>query len=216
MAARRGIEVADAGREGVEPVQRLAEGVQRQRLHVVLHVGPAVPVRRPREGAQLRRRHAHRPAAQQGVLQADQCLAPGRVGHGVEGLDAVDAKHGADLQVVLQVLADAGVVQPGLDARGAHHVHRADARQLQDLRRADGASTQDDLAPAMQRPAPVRRPAAALPRHGHAAAQKPRHPAAAGRSASRCAPPGWGRCRTGRMKALAAFQRTPRRWLTSK
>jgi hypothetical protein len=35
------VEVAHAGGEGIEAVQRLAEGVQRQRLHVVLDVGPA-------------------------------------------------------------------------------------------------------------------------------------------------------------------------------
>ena len=37
-AARGRVEVADTGGEGVEAVQRLAEGVQAQRLHVVLEV----------------------------------------------------------------------------------------------------------------------------------------------------------------------------------
>jgi hypothetical protein len=38
-AAAGGVEVADAGGEGREAVQRLAKGVQRQRLHVVFDVG---------------------------------------------------------------------------------------------------------------------------------------------------------------------------------
>jgi hypothetical protein len=40
MAAAGGVEVAHAGGDGVKAVQRLAKGVQRQRLHVVFQIGP--------------------------------------------------------------------------------------------------------------------------------------------------------------------------------
>ena len=59
-----------------------------------------------RESAELRRRHAHRPAALERIFQPDQRLAPERVRLRVERLHAFDLEHRADLQVVLQVLAD--------------------------------------------------------------------------------------------------------------
>jgi hypothetical protein len=216
MPARGRVQVAHAGREGIE-------------------VGAAARRRRPAtsgctwyctfgqrwrsdervKAAQLRRRHAHRPAAQQQVFQADHRLAPQRVRHRVERLHAVDAEHGADLQVVLQVLADAGVVQPRRDACGLQHLHRADARQLQDLRRADGASAQHHLAPAVQR---LRRAAAAGHDLDAMGVQGRVHPVA--QQQPRGLQPGahlrLGRFMAGRRKALVAFQRTPRRWLTSK
>ena len=38
-AAAAGVEVADAGGEGGKVVQRLAKGIQRQRLHVIFQIG---------------------------------------------------------------------------------------------------------------------------------------------------------------------------------
>ena len=143
LTARRGVQVAHAGGEGVEAVQRLAEGRQRQGLHVVLHVGPGAVGRRAGKGPQLRGRHAHRPGALEQVLQADQGLAEGRGRHGVERLHTLHAIDGADLQVVLQVLAHAGQLMQRRDAMRVQQGCRAHARQLQDLRRAQGARSHD-------------------------------------------------------------------------
>jgi hypothetical protein len=52
-------------------------------------------------------------------------LAPPGVGHRVERAHALDAEHGADLQVVLQVLADAGQVAAAARCRGLQQLHRA-------------------------------------------------------------------------------------------
>src|SRR5690606_33987030 len=52
---------------------------------------------------------------------------------------------GAQLQVILQVLADARLVEPDLDAEIAQAFGRADARTLQDLDAADRARRQDDF-----------------------------------------------------------------------
>ena len=96
--------------------------------------------RAAREGAELRGRHAHRAAALQQVFEADLRLAEQRGGQHVERRRAVDLVDRADLQVVLQVGADARQVGHHLDAVLLQQVGRADARQLQDLRRADAAA----------------------------------------------------------------------------
>ena len=57
--------IGDAGGEGRERVQRLAELVERQRLHVILDIGAVLRRIGAREGAELRRRHGHRPAPAQ-------------------------------------------------------------------------------------------------------------------------------------------------------
>ena len=75
-AAAGRVEVAHAGRDGAEAVQRLTERVQAQRLHVVFEVRMHHLRAAAREGAELRRRHAHRPAARERVLQCDAGLAP--------------------------------------------------------------------------------------------------------------------------------------------
>ena len=53
-----------------------------------------------------------------------------------------------DLEVVLQVLADARQVGDDLDPERAQLGRRADARELEQLRRVDRAAAQDDLAAA--------------------------------------------------------------------
>ena len=128
-----GVQVADAGGEGVEAVQRLAKRVERQGLHVVLDVGVGLVGRRAGERAKLRRGHAHGAAAFEGVFQADTGLAQHRLGHGVErrapGLAArwcAEFVDRTDLQVVLQVGAHAGQV-----------LHHRDAVLLQQTAGAD-------------------------------------------------------------------------------
>ena len=153
-AAGLGVQVAHAGREGRVRMQRLAEGVERQRLHVVFEVRPLALRRRARERAELRRRHAHRPALRQRVLQRDARLARPGAGQRVEraaARQARDAEDGADLQVVLQVLADAGQIVQHLDAVFAQQRRRPDARELQQLRRADRAGGHHHRARGAQR-----------------------------------------------------------------
>ena len=64
----------------------------------------------------------------------------------VQRLHAVDLEDRALLQMVLQVAADARRVADHGDAVLGQPVARPDAGELQDLRRADGACRQDDLA----------------------------------------------------------------------
>ena len=68
------------------------------------------------EGAQLRRCHRQRAAAKQRVLQADHGLAPQAVGHGVKRAGVADLEGHAQLQMVLQVAANAGQVMHHRDA----------------------------------------------------------------------------------------------------
>ena len=74
-AATRGLQVAHAHRHGREPMQRLAEPVERERLHVELDVGALAVRVRPREHAELRRRHGERSAAAQGIIETHQAAA---------------------------------------------------------------------------------------------------------------------------------------------
>ena len=62
-------QIGDAGGEGRERMQRLAELVERERLHVILDVGPLDRRIGTREGAELRRRHGHRPAPAQRIVE---------------------------------------------------------------------------------------------------------------------------------------------------
>ncbi len=57
----------------------------------------------------------------------------------------------ADLQMVVQVRADARRIGDDVDAVSAQQLGRADARELQNLRRADRASREQHLAPRAQR-----------------------------------------------------------------
>ena len=97
MAPAGGVEVADARGEGRETVQRLAKGVQAERLHVVFKVGVWLRRVAPGEGAELAGRHAHRAAALERVFEADAGLAPERVGQGVERFAAL---HLVDLSLI--------------------------------------------------------------------------------------------------------------------
>ena len=98
------------------------------------------------EGAELGGRHGHRPAPGQDVLRGEAGALQQALVALVHGPDARDLVGAADLQVVLQVLADALELVRHLDAERLQHRARADARELQDLRAADGAGRQDHLA----------------------------------------------------------------------
>jgi hypothetical protein len=115
--------------------------------------------------------------------------------------------------VVLEVLAHAGELAADGDAAGLQQRRRADAGELQDLRRADRAGGEDDLAAGSER----RRFAAPPPTGATRTPLAGRRPSSSIRSM--CAPVQTcrlGRRSIGRRNALVAFQRMPARWLTSK
>ena len=126
-------------------MQRITKLVERERLHVVLHIRPRHARVRTREHPQLRWRHAHRPAAVERVLHADQRLAPPVGGARVERRHAMYLHHAAQLQMVLQVLAHTGQRLTHVDAQRLQSLRLTDARQLQQLRRVDRPSREDHL-----------------------------------------------------------------------
>ncbi|MCY1523107.1 hypothetical protein D9M68_579920 [compost metagenome] len=127
-------------------MQRLAETVQRQGLHVVFEVGRRLLRVGASEGAQLARRHGQWPAAVEQVAQAHADLAPQAAGDLVQGRHVADLVDHAQLQVVLEVAADTGHLMGHTDPQALQQCPRADAGALQQARRADGASSDDDLA----------------------------------------------------------------------
>ena len=62
--------------EGVKRMQRLAKGVERQRLHVIRDVRVRLPWITAGERAELRRRHAQRSRLPQRVLEQHLRLPP--------------------------------------------------------------------------------------------------------------------------------------------
>ena len=144
-AARGRPQVAHTRGKRIERVQRIAELVERKRLHVILHIGPRHVRVRAREHAQLRRRHAHRPALVERVLHADERLAPPVRGARVERGHAVHLDHAAQLQVVLQVFSDTRQRLAHRNAERLQTFRLTNAGQLQQLRRVDRAGRQDHL-----------------------------------------------------------------------
>ena len=128
-------------------MERLAEPVERQRLDVILQVRRLQRRIGFREGAQLAGRHGQRPAPEQEILQPHADPPEQAVGALVQGLGVRDLEDQAHLQVVLEVAADAREFVHQRDAEILEQAARADAGELQELGRADGAARQDDLAP---------------------------------------------------------------------
>ena len=116
VAAARRLQVADRRRDRVERVQRLAELVERQRLHVPLDVRGRLRRIALRERAELRRRHRERPGAEQRVLERHRGLAEPGARAPIQRDGVVDLVDRADLQVVVQIRADAGRVAHDADA----------------------------------------------------------------------------------------------------
>ena len=106
-AATGGVEIADAGSEGVECVQGLAEGVEAQRLHVVLQIGVRSirgccgQRRRSCEGAEL-----IGPRRPQRYCKPMLGFVEQAASAGVESGRAFDFVNWADLQMILQIGAD--------------------------------------------------------------------------------------------------------------
>ena len=118
-------------------MQGIAEFIQRQRLHMELDIGALAAGIRPREDAELRRRHGQRPAAAEGIIEPHQAAPEQRPVGLVEGADAFDLVDRALLQMVLQVATHALAVDDDIDAERRQPVGGADAGPVQDLRRSD-------------------------------------------------------------------------------
>ena len=88
-------------------MQRLAELVQRQRLHVPLDVGRGLRRIALGEGAELRGRHGERPGLEQQVLQSHRRLAEQELARWFSVTTLLHLVDHAHLQMVVQVLADA-------------------------------------------------------------------------------------------------------------
>src|SRR3954464_4838222 len=145
-AARARPQVAHARRNRREAVQRVAELVERERLHVPFDVRGRLRWVTLRKGAQLRRRHGERPGLQHEIFGRHGGLADPAVGDAIQGLRVLHLVLQPDLEMVLQVLADAFQL---VDHRHAQRLEMdaiADTRELQQLWRADRAGGEQGLA----------------------------------------------------------------------
>ena len=134
MAAAGGLQIAYAHREGGKRVQRIAELVERQRLHMELDVGALARRIGTREQAKLRRRHGERATPAQRIVEPHTGAADQRMIGFVERLDAGHLVDQPELQVILQVLADAGLIEDHRQPEARNLRRRPDAREQQQLR----------------------------------------------------------------------------------
>ena len=146
LAAALRAQVADRGGERRKRVQRVAEPVERERLDVVLEVR-----RRPRrigfrERAELRWRHGQGPAPEQEILEAHARAPEQAVRILVQRPGVLDLVDQAQLEMVLEVRADAFERVDHRDAVLLEQLAGADARELEELRRADRARGEQQLA----------------------------------------------------------------------
>jgi hypothetical protein len=86
------------------------------------------------------------PAAEEGVVEPHERAGREVPVDAVERAGAGDAVDRALLEMVLEVAADAGAIEQHRDAGFAQPVGRADAGELEELRRTDGAGAEDHLA----------------------------------------------------------------------
>src|SRR5665213_234701 len=146
LAAALGPQVGDRGGEGRERVAGIAELVEAQRLHVIFEIRRLARRIALGETSELRRRHGQRAALHQEILQAHADAADQAIGAFVQRACVLNLVDRADLQMILQILADARQLMRDADAERLQQLARADARYLHELRRADRARGQDHLA----------------------------------------------------------------------
>ncbi|KAG0923995.1 hypothetical protein G6F32_014075 [Rhizopus arrhizus] len=154
----------------------LAAGqVGRQGREMELGVGRAAGGVHPAEQAALVDPDGQRPTAKQQPLQSHAGAATPRAQLVVGGDGPRGFVDEPDLQVVLQVLADARQIPHHADAELPQQRGRPDAGQLQQLRRLQRARAQHHFAPCAQRahlavlPVAHDAGAAAFEQHGHRA-----------------------------------------------
>jgi hypothetical protein len=97
-------------------MERLAEPVEAERLHVPLDVRGRLAGVALREGAQLGGRHREGPRPEEEVLEPHEPAPEQAVGPLVERGAVPDLEHQPDLEVVVEVLAHAGQVVDDRDA----------------------------------------------------------------------------------------------------
>src|SRR5215207_9436042 len=118
---------------------------------VDLHVRRRDAVVAAEEGAGIAGADRQRPLAPEGIAHADPESAHQRADLVVDGDRLGAFEDHADLQMVLQILADAGPFRDERYAMLRQQRAGADARKLQQLRRVDGAAGKDHLAPGPDR-----------------------------------------------------------------
>src|SRR6185295_17619612 len=97
-------------RDRVVRMQWLAELVERQRLHVPLDVRCRLRGIAPRERAELRRRHRERTGVEQEIFDAHGSAAYPITSAPIQRDRVLDGIDRADLQMVVEIRADAGLV----------------------------------------------------------------------------------------------------------
>src|SRR5262249_32641807 len=130
----------------VEVVQRVAELVERERLHVPLDIRGLLRRIALRERAELRRRHRQWPGSEQHVLERHRGAAEERSSAAIQSYGVLNFVDRTDLQVIVQVRADSGQVVRDRDTVLGEQRTGADARKLQDLRGTDRTGSDQYLA----------------------------------------------------------------------
>src|SRR5262249_32287000 len=143
--ARR-LYIAHARGERRKFVQRVAELVEGERLHVVLDVGALTRRIGAREQPELRGRHGERAAAKKRIIERHAGAPDLRTIDLVERFGAFDLIDEPQLQMILQVFADAGLVEHDANAELPELAGDADAGEFEDLHRADRAGRENNFA----------------------------------------------------------------------
>ena len=126
-------------------MQRIAEFIERQRLDVELQIGPVIGGRGGGKRPQLRGCHGQRAGALEQIFQPHHGAVEQRLIFAVHGFDAGNLINRPDLQMILQIRTDTGLVDHDIHAVVAQHLGRTDARQVQQMRRADGSRRNNHL-----------------------------------------------------------------------
>src|SRR5262249_28326137 len=134
------------GREAREGMQLRPHAVGREEEEMHLDVRRRQRRIGAEEGAGGAGADGERAAPQERVIEAGARLAVEAAEMVVEGAGLPALEDHADLEVVLQVAADAGHLVQHRDAMLLQELAGADAGKLQQLRRVEGAAREDDLA----------------------------------------------------------------------
>jgi hypothetical protein len=114
---------------------------------VDLYVGRGEALVRAKERPRIAGADRERALAPEGVAHADPEPAHHRIDLVVDRDRPRALEHHPDLQMVLEILADAGAFGNDRNAVLLQQSTRADARELQELRRVDGPAGENDLSP---------------------------------------------------------------------
>ena len=153
MAARGGTQIADAGRKRGKRVQGFAEFFQRQGLHVVLQIRRGLLRIGLGERPQLRRRHRHRARSGTTHIARPICILPNQIAAMMfRVFTPCTLKTMRSCKWSCRLSPTPARVDHGRDAMLLQQGRRADAGQLQQLRRTDGAGRQQGFPPGRRLP----------------------------------------------------------------